>query len=181
MSVFTAQRTRLLTCLLIGALALSACSARFPGQLPSAPLWLNLTPDQLAAREEGALYGRGKAEGLKRISHRRAVAESNAIADLRARFERRLISLMQSGNSGERPVVPPQELSAVREMLKHLSWAQAARVEQRYFDAERNTQHALARLTINELERALSLDPSEPTVKAVLLEYARLTFKSLRP
>ena len=172
----------LIICLLLaGLLTLPACGARFPGQLPPAPLWLSLTPDQLAAREEGSLYGRGQAEGLKRISHRRAVAESAAIADLKARFERRLTSLMKSGNSGERPVVPPQELAAVGEVLKHLAWAQAARVEQRYLDAERNTQHALARLTLSDLERALSLDPSEPTTKAVLIEYARLTFKSLRP
>ncbi len=162
-------------------LALAACGARFPGALPPEPVWSSLSDEAINPQDREAVYAKGSTSGAKRIDQRRAVAEAAAISALKATVLTRTMQLMGTGNGGARPLPPPGEVKEVELMLSRLPWHLAARVEERYFDAERDTQHALARVTFEGLKQVIMLDASDGAVKAAAIEYTGYAFKSLRP
>lgn len=136
---------------------------------------------QFNPQERGVIYGRGSALNQVRIDQRRAIAEANAIAQVRELLTQRVISLMKTGDQGRKTKPSEGELKEVTALLKGYPWPQAATVEGRFFDAEANTQFAIASLSLERFEKTLSYDPSDATTKAVTIEYARVAFKSLRP
>ena len=177
------SRPRALLCgwLIAGSLAQSACGGGFPGSLPPEPLWVPLSAERIQPSDRLGLYATGSTRGSKRIDQRRAVAESAAFEALRATLLERTLELMKTGNKGLRPPAPPGELKEVELLLTRLPIQQAASIEDRYFDAERDTQHALARLTFENLKQLVISLPTDGAVKAAALEYTGYAFLSLRP
>jgi hypothetical protein len=165
----------------LSALSLSACGSGFPGRLPPEPVWVSLSPELINPSDRVGLYATGSTRGSKRIDQRRAVAESAALEALRATLVERTLALMESGNKGLRPTPPPGEVKEVELLLTRLPLQQAASIEDRYFDAERDAQHALARLTFELLKQLIVSQPVDGAVKAAAIEYTGYAFLSLRP
>lgn len=170
----------MMICLLL-CVCSSACSNRYLGVLPPQPLWLQVDLQQFNAQEREVIYGRGHTVHQMRIDQRRLIAEANAVADVRDQLTQRVLLIMKSGNHDRKAVPSEQELQAVKNLLKGYPWSQATTIEGRFFDAELNTQHAIASLSLSNFEKTLSFDPSDATTKAATIEYVRLAYQSLRP
>jgi|GEM_PF-1997671 len=179
-ALLAARRAALLAPLLAAG-ALSACGSGFPGALPPAPVWVSVSDEAIHPQDARALYAKGSARGARRIDQRRALAEAAAVGALRGALVERARLLMGTGDGGRRPLPPPAEVEGVERLLERLAWQQAVTIEERYFDAERDTQHALARLTADSLRQLIIADPSDGALKAAALEYTGYALQSLRP
>lgn len=177
-SIQTLLTPCLTTLIMVSAIA---CSTRYPGRLPPKPLWLQVELKQFNPQAREVIYGRGSSVNQLRIDQRRAIAEANAVADLREQLTARVVSLMKTGDQGRKPTPSERELKEVKGLLEGYPWSQAATIEGRFFDAEANTQFAIASLSLEAFEKTLSFDPSDATTKAATTEYVRVAFKSLRP
>ena len=136
--------------------SLSACGPKaFEGLLAPAPEWVFMDLSKWDQREKMttqlfALYGRGSAQGQPLIANRRALAEREAVLHAKSRFIEMYRQHLAAAHYA------PDHLRAIGE----LPWEQVAVTTERFFDAEKNTQHVLVMISQDRLNSAIRFEKS---------------------
>ena len=142
--------------LMLTCLILSACGAgQFPGRLPPAPEWSYtdlLKWDLRSLKTDGnlSIHGHGKSIQHILISKRRALADANAVQDVKDRFIKLYKDFLAGAHYRQQAI----------EIIKTLPWEQIALTDERYFDPKKNIQHALVSVQQDRLIDALKFERS---------------------
>ena len=169
----------LLLGLLISLYTLSACtSTQFQGRLPPSPEWVftDLSKwDQRSLSTDGSLniHGHGQSAQQTLISKRRALADADAVSNVKERY----IELYRSFLAAA-----PNRTQLIS-IMNGLPWEQIVLTRERYFDAEKNRQHTLVSIQKNRLIDAIhferSMDNSKETDWNQVIASIRNFYKSL--
>jgi hypothetical protein len=165
--------------LLISLYTLSACtSTQFQGRLPPSPEWVftDLSKwDQRSLSNDGSvsIHGHGQSAQQTLISKRRALADADAVSNVKARYIELYTSFLAA---------TPNRTQLVT-IMNNLPWEQIVLTHERYFDAEKNRQHTLVSIQKNRLIDAInferSMDNSKETDWNQVIESIRNFYKSL--
>ena len=135
------------------------CSSKgFTGKLTPAPEWVFTDLEVWHKKknhfsQQYTFHGRGQSQNQTLIAQRRALAEADAIKQAKKRFLDKYKLYIQ-----KHPEV--QDDSAV---IERLPWEQITFTKERFFDAEKNIQHALVEITAERIFSVLSFEKSMDT------------------
>ena len=154
------RQTPLAYCLSIfifcGLTNFTGCSSKgFTGKLTPAPEWVFTDLEVWAKKkirfsQQYVFHGRGQSQNQRLIAQRRTLAEADAIKNAKTRFFTKYKTYIEQHPEAQDDIA----------VVKKLPWEQIAFTKERYFDAEKNIQHALVEITADRVFSVLSFEKS---------------------
>jgi hypothetical protein len=162
-------------CLMLFITSLSACTTSFTGILPTVPSWVSVGPTAWRNKDITWVFASGIAFNIPKIMERRSIAEGKATQNLKQKLSQKIQRMMKKKIINNR-TLNPQDVQDVQDVLDHLPWAQMCSIEARFFEANKNIQHALVGLSWKRFEEAVSQDSTNETTKSLVKNLGKSLF-----